>query len=150
MEPASAKQEDSVAASYVVRSSDAFNLPASYRNLIFAKWLRSLRYGNDLFRLIDPAAYYPAYHKFITAILGHADCVIRLAVLSDEHDVVLGFSVSRGEILDYVHVHRDMRRQGIARKLLPDDITTFTHITKNAQAILKKQPKVVWKFNPFV
>ncbi len=75
---------------------------------------------------------------------------MRLAVLSDDPDVVLGFSVSREDVLDYVYVHKDQRRLGIARKLLPPHFTTFSHITLTAMEIWHKNPKYKQlKFNPF-
>jgi GNAT superfamily N-acetyltransferase len=116
--------------------------------LIFSKWLRSLRYGNDYFKLIDPPAYYAAYHRFIQNILNHPDTSVRLAVLSDDADVVLGFSVSRGTILDYVHVHKDQRRQGIGRQLVPKGIDTITHLTRTGLSIWGSKMAGV-KFNPF-
>lgn len=147
-EPLGDSQVESKAAAYKVIEFNACDLPPSYRNLIYAKWLRSLRYGSSVFRLMDPAAYYPAYNKFIARILSGAS-PIRLAVLADDDDVVLGFCVYRGEILDYVHVHRDMRKLGIMRKLIPPGITTFTHLT-NVWQRLWKLYYADWKFNPFV
>jgi GNAT superfamily N-acetyltransferase len=116
--------------------------------LIFSKWLRSLRYGNDYFRLIKAQAYYTAYHRYIQAVLNAEATQVRLAALTDDPDVVLGFSVSRGPILDYVHVHKDQRLQGIGKALVPKDITTITCLTRTALAIWgTKYPKL--EFNPF-
>lgn len=117
--------------------------------MIFSKWLRSLRYGNDFFKLIDPEAYYSRYEAMIQRILRAPETEVRLAVLSDDHDVVLGFSVSRGSALDYVHVHKIQRRQGIGKNLVPDGITTITHLTKTRLTIWGSKYGE-WKFNPFV
>lgn len=120
------------------RSSE---LPDQYKALVFSKWLRSLRFGNPLFEKIDQDEYFKNYHIFIENLLRKPDSTIRLAVLSDDKDVVLGFSALREDVLDYVHVHRDQRKQGIARKLIPDTITTLTHLTKTAMGILAHSPR---------
>ena len=54
-----------------------------------------------------------------------------IAVLTDDYDVALGFSVSEGCKLHYVHVHKDMRKQGIARSLDSNfEVEVITHLTK--------------------
>lgn len=131
--------------SYIILSYQGDDLPSQYRSLIFSKWLRSLRFGNDYFRLIDSDSYFTAYNNYIDSLLTKA--TTRLAVLSDDLDVVLGFSVSRKNILDYVHVHKDQRHQGIAKELVPLQIDTATHLTKDALKIWPKYSHI--KFNPF-
>jgi GNAT superfamily N-acetyltransferase len=133
---------------YSVLSFPAQDIPKDYLPLIFSKWLRSLRYGNDMFKLIDVDAYYRTYHHYIGLILQRVDAVVRLAVLTDDKDVVLGFSVSHGSVLDYVHVHKDQRRQGIGMALLPLGIDTISHVTKTGLSIWGSKFRE-WKFNPF-
>jgi GNAT superfamily N-acetyltransferase len=140
--------EDKIESSYSVISYPAFQLPETYRNMIFSKWLRSLRYGNDYFKLINSDDYYETYNKVIVNILKNPSAVVRIAVLTDAPDVVLGWSVHRGPILDFVHVHKDMRKQGIGTALLPKDITNITHVTKTGIAVwASKYPQFI--FNPF-
>lgn len=135
---------------YSVISYPASKLPDRFKALIFSKWLRSLRFGNPLFEHADSASYYREYHLYIEKLLAKPDSIVRLAVLTDDQDVVLGFSVSREDVLDYVHVHKDHRNMYIGSKLVPDFITTFTHLTKSAVAIWHEKPKFRHlKFNPF-
>lgn len=136
-------------ATYTVMAYSGHRLPKDYLGLIYAKWLRSLRYGNDLFRLIDSEGYYRSYHRLISGILERQDTIVRLAVLTEDQDVVLGFSVSRSETLDYVYVNKDYRRLGVATQLVPRTIKVITHITKTALTIWASKYKE-WKFNPFV
>ena len=133
---------------YSVISYSAHDLPQAYRGMVFAKWLRSLRFGNDYFKLVDSACYYSAYHRYISNILGKLETVVTVAVLSDDKDVALGFSVSRGNILDYVHVHKDQRKQGIGTRLIPRGIDTITHLTRTGLSIWGSKYKA-WKFDPF-
>lgn len=131
--------------SIIIYSGD--QLPDNYKALIFSSWLRSLRYGNELFKKVDSKAYYETYHMFIERILDKPDTKVRLAALTDDHDVVLGFLVHRNEILDYVYVQKDIRKHGIATKLLPKGIKIYTHLTKTADLILKNSELI---FNPFI
>lgn len=146
--------------SYRVIHFRGAELPAQYRNLLYSKWKRSLRHGNDFFKLCDPIAFYEAYEIYISTIFSRPDSIVRLAVLDDDEDVVLGFSISRKHILDYVHVLRvrlngergveivDYRRQGIGTALIPEGITTFTHVTRTGLSIWGSKCGH-WKFNPF-
>ncbi len=95
-------------------------------------------------------AYFADYHKFIENLLAKDGSTIRLAVLSDDHDVVLGFSVSREDVLDYVHVQMDNRKLGIAKMLVPSRTTTVTHMTNLATGIWQENPNYKHiKFNPY-
>ena len=147
MDSKTAKSE--TVSSYTILSIPGIELPNSYKNLVFSKWLRSLRYGNDYFKLIDSDSYYKTYHAFIDLLLHKPETLVRLAVLTEDNDVVLGFSVCRGNILDYVHTHKDMRKQGIATSLVPSSsINTITHLTKTGMSIWNSKLKDVL-FNPF-
>lgn len=123
-------------------------LPKTYLPLIHSHWKRSLRKGNDYFNLVKPDAYYSAYTAYIDRILDEPGTAVRMAVLAEDYDVVLGFAVTRGRILDYVYVQKDFRRVGIGSSLVPADIDTITHLTKTALTIWgSKYPG--WTFNPF-
>jgi ribosomal protein S18 acetylase RimI-like enzyme len=120
--------------------------PEQYRSYVLARWKRGLRYGNDYFRLIKPEAFYAAYELYLTNLLPEATC--RFAVLASDHDVCLGYSVTRGSVLDFVHVHKDYRRRGIGKRLVPAGIDTISHLTKTALTIWgSKYPG--WSFNPY-
>ncbi len=144
-----ATESEGLVASYSIIAYSGNKLPKDYLGLIYAKWLRSLRYGNDLFRLIDSEGYYRTYHRVIAGYLAKPDTMVRLAVLAEDIDVVLGFSVSRNETLDYVYVNREFRRLGVGTQLVPRSTKVVTHLTKTALTIWGSKYKE-WKFNPFV
>lgn len=135
--------------SYTIVTYNANELPEDFIGLVYSRWLRSYRAGNDFIRLIDARSYYGAYENYVHAILRKKDTKIRLAVLTDAKDVALGFCVYRGNILDFVHVQKDVRKQDIAKHLIPEGIDTFTHITRKAMSIWNNK-KPTWKFNPFI
>lgn len=119
-----------------------------YRNLIFSTFLNTLRYGNPWFERIDCRAYYAAYQRMLEALLSRQDCTVRIAVLSDDPDVAVGWSISRPNVLDYVFVKRDGRRQGIGRALLPPSFAAVTHLTTLGE-MLKETHFPDVKFDPF-
>lgn len=131
---------------YTVLRYRGTELPESYKALVFSKWLRSLRYGNEYFKLIYQPAYFLVYHQYIESLLAKDNSVVRLAVVSDDEDTVLGFSVMQQSTLHYVHVHTDQRKQGIAKSLCKD-VTVITHITNDGLKIWGKYPEI--RFNPF-
>lgn len=145
-----ASRESLGPSSYLILSFPAAQLPSYYVSMIYSKWLHSLRYGNDAYKKIKSKTYYDNYHDFIENLLKKPDSIIRLAVLSSDHDVVLGFAVSREDVLDYIYVHQDYRNNKIGANLIPGGITTFSHITKIAKNIWQSNAKYKkLQFNPF-
>jgi hypothetical protein len=135
-------------ASYSVIPFLGTNLPSQYTNLILSKWLRTLRYGNDFFKLVDSDSYFKSYDKYIKAILSRPGTIVRLAVLSDEPDTALGFSVSEDHTIHYIWCHKDNRNLGIGNSLIPFKVDYITHLTKTGMAIWNKKYPTA-KFDPF-
>lgn len=133
---------------YSVISYPASQMPEQYLNLVRSKWMRTLRHGNEYFKLADSDTYYGAYQRFIHILLNRPNSILRLAVLSDDHDVVLGWSLIEVDVLHYVYVQHEHRNQGIGKSLVPVPIHTITHLTKaGMSAWHNKLPHA--KFNPF-
>lgn len=145
METGTVDQQEST---YSVIAYPAAQLPESYKNLLFSNWLRSLKKGNDYFKLIDNDAYYDVYHKYIEMLLLKPTTTVRLAVLSDDYDVVLAWAVVDGDVLHYVYTNKDYRRQGFATAVVPKSVTTITHLTRVGMAIWGAKLSHL-KFNPF-
>ncbi len=140
--------QDEVEAGYRILSFRS-HAPKEYESFVYARWLNSLRYGNDMFRLMDAETYYAAYALYVEGVLKREDSRLRVAVLSDDEDTALGWSVDEGDVLHYVYVKPECRKAGIAKSLVPSNIKTITHITKIGLAIWqKKLPQA--KFNPFL
>lgn len=119
-----------------------------YRSMLYSDFLKSLRYGNDWFKEIDSKTFFTVYRGFIDAILNRVDTVVKLAVLSDDLDNCLGWSLYEGPKLHYVFVKKDYRKKGIANALLWKEFSQITHLTKTGKAIWHtKHPSV--RFDPF-
>ncbi len=117
------------------------DLPTNYQALVFSAWLRSLRKGNASYKQIPSNAYYLCYHKFIENLLQKPGCIVKLAVLTEDHDIVLGFSVSREDVLDYIFVQPDQRGQKLSNVLIPSPMTAFTHMTNQWYTIWQSKYK---------
>lgn len=115
-------------------------------NFIFSTWLKGLRYGNELYKLIDPTIYFKQYHKVLELLLKSAH--IKIACLKDDPDTILGYAVSTGACLHWIFVKKAWRGIGIARNLMSNDISSVSHITEVGIKILKRYPGII--FNPFL
>lgn len=122
-------QTDVSESSYKVITFPASALPEQYRPLLFSKFLRSLRYGNEYFKLIDKDAYFQVYHAYFNTLLWRPGSIVKLAVLSDDPDVVLGWSLTEPNKLHYVYVNKDSRKMGIGKELTKEPFNTITHLT---------------------
>lgn len=148
LEPRGNGIEEDKNSSYLILSFAGSQLPKEYQGLVMAKWLRTLKYGADFYKLIDKDAFYPVYSKFIERLLNKEDSVVRLAVLSEDRDVVLGYSLSAGPVLHYVWVQSDQRNQGIGTTLAPKTVEKITHVTNSGIKFWQKKfPNA--KFDPF-
>lgn len=145
LEPETEKLEE-IESSYRIVYHTGAKLPQEYKNLVVAPFLNSLRYGNDLYKLIDKDAYFLNYSKYIDLLLNRPMTIVKLAVLKD--DTVLGWSLIEHKTVHYVWIKKEVRRQGICRALLPKEFNVISHITHKAINIwVKHFPEV--KFNPF-
>lgn len=125
------------------------SVPEKYQPFILSSWLQSLRYGNDFFKLIDPDAYFRTYSKVIQILFQRKNIVLKMAVLTEDDDNYLGFSISEGNTLHYTYVPRDYRKHGIATSLIPENIQNITHLTTIGMSIWSKKYSSA-KFNPFL
>lgn len=137
---------DGTQSRYQLTSYPAPLLPLQYRNLILKNFLVTLRSGNKYFQLIDKQAYFENYDRYIKHLLLRPANLVTLALLIDDLDIALGWSMTEGETLHYIYVSSEQRGQGIAKELLnlkPFD--TVSHITRSFERFLKTDTK----FNPF-
>lgn len=113
---------------------------------IYATFLQGLYHGNGWFGKIDKTVFFANYHKVIEALLSRA--VVKVCCLSDEPDVVLGYSITSHDqqALHWVFVKKAWRKMGLAKQLIPPTTNTVTHITRLGETIMPSH----WTFNPFL
>ncbi len=114
---------------------------------IFSTWLKGLRFGNDWYGLIESKAYFEVQHKLIEQILSKPNVTVRVACLKDEPNVILGYAVYAGSRVDWIHIKKSWRGIGLVKDLLPNNITTVSHLTAVGRTMMKKRGNLT--FNPF-
>lgn len=135
-------------ATYSILEFQPGQVPKDYRNFIYSHWLHTARYGNPVYKRIPSLIYYNTYEKYVATLLDKTR--VRLAVLDEDKDVLLGFACYEMSILHYVFVLRDQRGQGIGRKLASvAGLEIYTHYTKSGEQIVKKK-MLKLMFNPFM
>ena len=133
--------------SYKIISHKGSQIPNNYQALIFGKWLRSLKHGNDFFKLHDSESYFYHYHNYIERLLLRPEAKVKFAVLTIDPDVVLGWACVEPNKLHYVWVQPEQRFQGIATELCKDPFHTVTHLTTPGIKILSTLQNV--KFDAY-
>lgn len=116
-------------------------------NFIYATWLRGLRWGNELFKIIDQEAYFDKYKQVIEIIIKRPNTRINVAALKEDPNVVLGYSVIEDNKLHWVFVKKAWRNMGVATSLVPKTVSICTHMTNSGYKILERKPLI---FNPFL
>lgn len=105
--------------------------------LIYATWRNALWYAE---RRPDSESdqFYKAASERIADILKRPDSRTRVACLSDDSDMLLGWSVLVGDRLEFVYVKIDYRRKGIGRLLVKGFKTFSEPETRAGKAIAHK------------
>lgn len=84
---------------------------------VYSNWLRDLR-DADPSGLPDEL-WFPPHRAWIDRLLADPDVTVLIAAAADQPNEILGFIVARPhEVLEWVHVRRDLRKKGLARRLL--------------------------------
>ena len=112
------------------------------KNLIYATWLRSYEASSLAAKHVPRDVFFSEHHKVLDGIFRRG-ATVKLAVLPDEPDVVLGWSVTEGAALvHYVYVKPAFRKHGIATQLLrhihaPFIFTHWTHVLRELHPKVK-------------
>ena len=118
-------------------------------NFIKSTWLHGLRYGNSWFTIIPKEIYYAAYSKVVEYLMMSPKTMIKVACLKEDPEVILGYSVYNQDnsAAHWVYVKSAWRKIGIAKALVPVEVTTVTHLTNVGKEISKTKG---FTFNPFL
>lgn len=113
-------------------------------NFILSTWLKAIYYGSEYWNLVDQEAYFKNMEPFIKKLL--IKSTVKVACLSDDTDVVLGYSVYQNNSIHMIFVKKSYRKLGIGKMLYPEGIDTVSNLTTQGNAIRKKMNL---KFDPF-
>lgn len=120
-------------------------------NLIFATWLKSYQAASPNTKHIPRDDYFTGHHKVLERIFARKPTVM-LAVLPDDHEVILGYSVTENDTIHYVYVKPAFRRYGIATALLGasgiSPRARFTHYTYVIRLMHERVKEMT--YNPYL
>lgn len=118
------------------------------RNFILATFLRGLYYGDSWFSLIPKHVFMDNYKK-VGEALTDGSTTIKIACLNEDPNVIIGYVIlnKSEDTVVWVYVKSAFRRRGVAKALLPKQVTTITHLTKLGKSLLYKINNPI--FNPF-
>ena len=118
------------------------------RNLAYATWLRSYEANSLAAKHVPRDLFFAEHHRILDSIFARGP-TFRVAVVPEERDVVLGWSVSEGNTLHYVYVKPAFRRHGIALHLTAHLKTPFlyTHWTHALRELHPRLERCI--FNPY-
>lgn len=125
--------------SRTIRELRAADLP-----FIYATWLRSLYYGNPMYKQIVKDLFFNKYKLVLYELVSRSN--VQVCCLTDDPDTILGYSVHEGDRLHWVYVKEPWRKLGLAKALVPVNVNSFSHIT----TIGKKLKPSTWGFDPFL
>lgn len=119
------------------------------KNFVYSTFLRGLYYGDSWFTHIPKNIFMENYHTILDRLLESPNTQIKVACLKEDQEVILGYSIlnTGGTALHWVFTKSAWRNIGIAKSLVPESVSTVTHLTKVGIGILNKRRNVV--FNPF-
>lgn len=118
-------------------------------SFILATFLRGLYYGDSWFSLIPKDIFMDHYKVYAKTFITSPNTTVKVACLPEDPDVILGYSIMSNDFtrLDWVYVKKDWRNKGIGRSLVPQYLTTVTHLSELGKKLLPKFEHCV--FNPF-
>jgi hypothetical protein len=120
------------------------------RNLVLKSFLLGVYYGNSWFNRIPKTIFMEHYKQVAAALFDNPSNLVVIACLPEDPDTVLGYSIvsSDGTTLHWVYVKEKWRKHGVMSRIVPNTVTTVTHLSDIGESILKKFNKSLI-FNPF-
>jgi hypothetical protein len=112
---------------------------------IFSTWSKGVYFSSFVPILTLKNNWFRDHYEHVKNLLQDTDTHIRVVAMSDSPDMILGYSVREGDMLEWIYVKEAYRRQGLAKLLLKDQpIHRFnsSQMTKIGQAIFEKHPDI--------
>lgn len=105
---------------------------------IYGTWRNSSYHSAEVKPEEIPKIFFSQMTKKIRETLDVAQ--VKIACLSDDPQLIIGYSIARGDHLDFIYVKDDYREKGIGQMLMPKDIKTVTkHLTKIGKILVDKK-----------
>lgn len=109
-------------------------IPESDAAFLYSSWRNSLWYDQDR----DPSQsqkFYTYVTREIKNIISKKECKIKIACLSDDPDLIIGYSVLTGTNLEWCYVKIEYRKKGIANLITKGFHTISQPMTRIGKSI---------------
>lgn len=117
------------------------------KNFIYSTWCKNQLYSNAMYKGIPKDVFVRNYSNWVGSVFSLPGLYIKVACLSDEPEIIVGYSVHTDWCIYYCYVKPAWRKKGIAKQLVPcETITTVASYTPTGDAIRKRQG---WLWNPW-
>lgn len=119
----------------------------SDKAFVFKTFLEGLRNGNETFKKTHVYEFHKNYQKVIERLLSIPETKTTIACLKEDFDVILAYSITRPNIIDWCFTKPAWRGLGIAKDLVAHiSPKAVSHITKAGDAIRMKYNLI---YDPF-
>lgn len=120
------------------------------RNFILKSFLLGVYYGDTWFSKIPKRIFMDNYKKVAESLFLRYKGSIRVACLTGDTDVILGYAILNAShtTLHFVYVKEVWRKKGIGSQLVPKTVNCVTHLTPLGETLSKKLNSELI-FNPF-
>ncbi len=127
---------------FTIRPYDAVTDKA----FVYSTMLKGLYYSNSFYNEIAKDVFFANYAVVLERLL--TKNVTSVLCLTDEPDVIIGYSIYNESLLHYIYLKPAWRNKKSLTKLLLNDtlITTCTHLT---EMVLDKRLEYNIAFNPW-
>jgi ribosomal protein S18 acetylase RimI-like enzyme len=119
--------------------------PSDY-NLIIGTFLNGVKYGSSYFKSIDDDAFFHNYTKFVEYVTFNSD--VKICCLEEDEDVIVGYVLSKGEVIHWIYTKPAFRKLGVANSLLAEISPTTTPTYTKVGYIIAKKKNI--KLNPWI
>jgi GNAT superfamily N-acetyltransferase len=113
--------------------------PSRDSGLIYDSFPKGVYYSSYLPIKTDKTKWFKDFFIYTKQLLATPDA-ITVACMSDNSDVIIGYSIVVDKALEFVYVKESFRNQGIAKLLLKNQqVELYKNVTKVGNAILTKK-----------
>lgn len=116
------------------------------QKLVYASWRNAIwfdKHPGQTQQTEESDNYYKLATETINEYLRSTKTIVNMAVLQDNPDQIIGYSVMNQNVIIFCYVKLDYRRQGIATLLTKDFKTIVKPMTKIGKSIARKHKLVI-------
>lgn len=131
-------------------------------DFIYSSWLNSYKNDSSFARKIARSIFFKWHQKIVKIILSRPSTTISIACFDEMPEVILGYMIhekqkedeDEKDIIHFVYVKKDYRKQGIAKLLIESQSihlneSLFTHFTDTLYDLKIKEKHPKFMYDPY-